>query len=59
MTLASRQARQSMAYRCCRAWELAAGWGKRGEVRGVLTEGFGGWFDGEARPAAMKGKRRW
>jgi hypothetical protein len=56
MTLASRQARRSVACRCCRARELAAGWGKRGEVRGVLTEGFGGWFDGEARPAAMKGE---
>jgi hypothetical protein len=33
--------------------------GEKGEeLRGVLTEGFGGRFDGEARPAAMKGERR-
>jgi hypothetical protein len=34
---------------------------KRGELRGggVLTEGFGGWFDGEMRPAAVKGERWW
>jgi hypothetical protein len=31
---------------------------KRGELRGVLTEGFGGRFDGEARPVAVKGERR-
>jgi hypothetical protein len=28
------------------------------ELRGVLTEGFGGRIDGEARPAAVKGERR-
>jgi hypothetical protein len=28
------------------------------ELRGVLTEGFGGRFDGEVRPAAVKGERR-
>jgi hypothetical protein len=28
------------------------------ELRGVLTEGFGGRFDGEARSAAVKGERR-
>jgi hypothetical protein len=28
------------------------------ELRGVLTEGFGGRIDGEARPTAMKGERR-
>jgi hypothetical protein len=29
--------------------------GEKGEeLRGVLTEGFGGRFDGEARPAAVK-----
>jgi hypothetical protein len=34
--------------------------GEKGEeLRGVLTEGFGGRFDGEARPAAVKGERRW
>jgi hypothetical protein len=27
---------------------------KRGELRGVLTEGFSGWFDDEARPVAVK-----
>jgi hypothetical protein len=33
--------------------------GEKGEeLRGVLTEGFGGRFDGEARPAAVKGERR-
>jgi hypothetical protein len=32
---------------------------KRGELRGVLTEGFGVRFDGEARPAAVKGEGRW
>jgi hypothetical protein len=33
--------------------------GEKGEeLRGVLTEGFGGRFDGEARPAVMKGERR-
>ncbi len=26
------------------------------ELRGVLTEGFGGRFDSEARPAAVKGE---
>jgi hypothetical protein len=30
----------------------------REELRGVLTEGFGGRIDGEARPAAVKGERR-
>jgi hypothetical protein len=37
------------------------GLGKKGEeLRGVLTEGFGGRFDSEARPAAVKGEqRRW
>jgi hypothetical protein len=29
---------------------------KRGELPGVLTMGFGGQFDGEARPA-VKGER--
>jgi hypothetical protein len=36
--------------------------GEKGEELrggGVLTEGFDGQFDGEARPAAMKGKRQW
>jgi hypothetical protein len=34
--------------------------GEKGEeLRGVLTEGFGGRFDGEARPAAVKGERWW
>jgi hypothetical protein len=34
--------------------------GEKGEeLRGVLTEGFGGRFDGEARPATVKGERRW
>jgi hypothetical protein len=28
------------------------------ELRGVLTEGFGGRFDGEVRPAAVKGEWR-
>jgi hypothetical protein len=28
------------------------------ELRGVLTEGFGGRFDGEARTVAVKGERR-
>jgi hypothetical protein len=28
------------------------------ELRGVLTEGFGGRFDGEARPAAVNGEWR-
>jgi hypothetical protein len=33
--------------------------GKKGEeLRGVLTEGFDGQFDGEARPAAVKGERQ-
>jgi hypothetical protein len=33
--------------------------GEKGEkLRGVLTEGFGGRFDGEARPVAVKGERR-
>jgi hypothetical protein len=32
---------------------------KREELRGVLTEGFGGRFNGEARSAAVKGERRW
>jgi hypothetical protein len=33
--------------------------GEKGEeLRGVLTEGFGGRFDGEVRPAAVKGERR-
>jgi hypothetical protein len=27
------------------------------ELRGVLTEDFGGRIDGEARPAAVKGER--
>jgi hypothetical protein len=32
--------------------------GEKGEeLRGVLPEGFGGRFDGEARPAAVKGER--
>jgi hypothetical protein len=34
------------------------GWGKRGELRGVLTEGFSGQLDGEARPVTVKGERR-
>jgi hypothetical protein len=29
------------------------------ELRGVLTEGFGGRIDGEARTVAVKGERRW
>jgi hypothetical protein len=29
------------------------------ELRGVLTEGFGGRIDGEARPAEVKGERQW
>jgi hypothetical protein len=29
---------------------------KRGELWGVLTEGFSGWFDGEARPTVVKGE---
>jgi hypothetical protein len=33
---------------------LIMSWGKGGELRGVLTEGFGGWFDGETRPAVVK-----
>jgi hypothetical protein len=34
--------------------------GEKGEEhRGVLTEGFGGRSDDEARPAAVKGERRW
>jgi hypothetical protein len=33
--------------------------GEKGEhLRGVLTEGFGGRFDGEARLAAVKGERQ-
>jgi hypothetical protein len=28
------------------------------ELRGVLTEGFGGRIDGEARTVAVKGERR-
>jgi hypothetical protein len=28
------------------------------ELWGVLTEGFGGRFNGEVRPAAVKGERR-
>jgi hypothetical protein len=33
--------------------------GEKGEeLRGVLTEGFGGRFDGEARPTEVKGERR-
>jgi hypothetical protein len=33
--------------------------GEKGEeLWGVLTEGFSGRFDGEARPAAVKGERR-
>jgi hypothetical protein len=51
------RAHQSMAHWRCRARELAAGWGKRRGAPGVLTEGFGGRFDGEARPAAVKGER--
>jgi hypothetical protein len=32
--------------------------GEKGEeLRGVLTEGFGGRFDSEARSAAVKGER--
>jgi hypothetical protein len=32
--------------------------GEKGEeLRGVLTEGFDGRFDGEARPAAVKSER--
>jgi hypothetical protein len=30
---------------------------KCGELQGVLTEGFGGRLDGEARPAAVMGER--
>jgi hypothetical protein len=47
------------ARRRCRARELAVGWGKRRGALGgggVLTEGFGGRFDGEARLAAVKGE---
>jgi hypothetical protein len=34
---------------------LTMSWGKGGgELRGVLTEGFDGWFDGETRPAVVK-----
>jgi hypothetical protein len=33
--------------------------GEKGEeLQGVLTKGFSGRFDGEARPAAVKGERR-
>jgi hypothetical protein len=36
------------------------GLGKKERSSGrVLTEGFGGRFDGEARPAIMMGERRW
>jgi hypothetical protein len=31
---------------------------KRGELQGVLTKGFGGRLDGEARPATEKGEWR-
>jgi hypothetical protein len=34
------------------------GLGKRRGALGVLTEGFGGRFNGEARPAAVKGEQR-
>jgi hypothetical protein len=40
------------------ARELAAGWGKRRRASGVLTEGFGGRFDDEAKQAAVKGEQR-
>jgi hypothetical protein len=43
----------------CPWWELAMSWEKGGGLRGILTEGFGGRFDGEARPAAVKGERQW
>jgi hypothetical protein len=58
-TRTGRRARRGVARRRCRARELTAGWGKGEELRGVLTEGFGGRFDGEAGPAAVKGERRW
>jgi hypothetical protein len=49
-----RRTRRSVARQRCRAQELTAGWGKRRGAPGVLTEGFGGRFDIEARPAAVK-----
>jgi hypothetical protein len=55
--VASREACRSAARRCYRAWELAAGWGKKGELRGVLAEGFSGRLYGEARPATVKGEQ--
>jgi hypothetical protein len=53
-----RRSHRSAAHWRCKARELGAGWRKRRGAPGVLTEGFGGRFDGEARPAAMKGERR-
>jgi hypothetical protein len=49
---------RSMARRRCRARKLTAGWGKRRGAPGVHTDGFGGRFDGEARPTAVKGERQ-
>jgi hypothetical protein len=39
-------------------WVLTESGEKGEELRGVLTEGFGGRFDGEARLAAVKGERQ-
>jgi hypothetical protein len=52
-----RRAHRSMARRRCRARSSPRVGEKGEELRGVLTEGFGGRFDGEARPAAVKGER--
>jgi hypothetical protein len=49
---------RSAAHRRCKAQELTAGWRKRRGAPGVLTEGFYGRFNGEVRPAAVKGERR-
>jgi hypothetical protein len=56
--VASREAHRSVARRRCRAWELTTDWGKKRELQGVLTKGFGGRLDGEARPATEKGEWR-
>jgi hypothetical protein len=53
-----RRAHRSAACRRCGA-RGSPRVGENGEeLRGMLTEGFGGRIDGEARPAAVKGERR-
>jgi hypothetical protein len=57
-TVASREARRARLTGAAEPGSSPRVGKKRGELQGVLTEGFGGWFDGEARSAVVKGEQQ-